>query len=83
MSESLYLHQSFTKWVSNQYTYTDILTCQMSQQVMECILILFRSLRILHTIDEHFMSEVLYIDQTFTDLISNQYARFDMLTCQM
>ena len=30
-----------------------------------------------------FLSEVLYIHQTFTDFISNQNTDFDMLTCQM
>ena len=30
-----------------------------------------------------FMSQVLYIHQTFTDFLSNQYIYFDMLICQM
>ena len=53
MSELLYLHQKFTDYISNRYTHSNISTCQMSQQVMECILILFRLLRIVHTIDEY------------------------------
>ena len=53
MSELLYLHQASTDYVSNQYTHTDVSTCQMEQQFMECILILLLFLRIWHTIDDH------------------------------
>ena len=53
MSVLLYLHQTFTDYMSNQYTHTNILTRQMSQQVMEFILILIYFFRILHTIDEY------------------------------
>ena len=42
MSELLYLHQSFTYCVSNQYANTNISTCQMWLYVMECFLILLR-----------------------------------------
>ena len=34
------LHQTFTEYVSNQYTHFDILICQMRLQVMEQLLIL-------------------------------------------
>ena len=38
----LYLHQSFTNCMCNQYTHTDTLICQMLLQVMECLLTLLR-----------------------------------------
>ena len=74
MSELLYL-QSFTYYMSNQYTHTAISTSQMSQQIIECILILFRFyLRILHTIEEYSC-----LKWTFTDCVANQNINFDML----
>ena len=70
-------------YMSNQYTKTDISSFQMSQQVRECILISFcffanfaQNWRIL-------MSKVLYIHQTITKCLSNQYIYFDLLMYQM
>ena len=42
MSQLLYLQQTFTDYVCNQYTYTDMSTCQMWLQVVECLLVLLR-----------------------------------------
>ena len=56
--------------------------CQMWLQVMEHPLILLRFLGIFIHYWQPFMSEVLYLHQTFTDCMSNQYTHFDMLTCQ-
>ena len=45
---STYLHQSFTKCMSNLYTNFEILTCQMRLQVMEWPLILLRFFEYVH-----------------------------------
>ena len=50
---STYLHQTFTKSVSNQYTHYDISICQMWLEIMEGPLILLRSLVFSYIIDEH------------------------------
>ena len=39
MFGNTYLHKTFTEYVSNQYTHFDMLTFQMSLQVMERFLI--------------------------------------------
>ena len=43
-------HQTFTKYVSNQYTHFDVLTCQMWLQVMKCSLILLSFFGYFHTL---------------------------------
>ena len=43
------LYQTFTDFVSNQYTYFDISTCQMWLEVIECRLILMRFFGHFHT----------------------------------
>ena len=35
MYEVLYLHQNFTNCVSSQYTYFDMLSCQISLQIIK------------------------------------------------
>ena len=70
---SIYLHQSFPKFVSKQHTHFDILTCQMWLQVMERHLILLRFLGIFIHFWRLFMSELLYLCQTFPDCVSNQF----------
>ena len=40
---SIYLHQTFTEYVYNQYTHSDILKCQRWLQAMEHPLILFNA----------------------------------------
>ena len=75
--------QTFTEYVSNQYTHFGILKCQVWLQVMEGSLILLCFLGIFKHYWRSFMSELLYLHQTFTDYVSNQYTHFGLLTCQM
>ena len=59
--------------MSNWYTHSAILKCQMWLQVMERPLILLHFSSIFIHFWQPFISELLYIHQTFTDCISNQY----------
>ena len=78
ISKLLYLHQTFTDCVSNQYTYVNILSCQMWMQVMVLFPFFgnfwYNNYRI-------FMSVVFYLHQTFTDRVSNQYTHSDTCSC--
>ena len=65
--------QIFTECVSNQYTHFDISKYQMRQQVMVSTLILLRFLCYYIHYWWPFMSELLYLQQTFTDCVSNEY----------
>ena len=72
-SKSLYLHQTFADYMSNQYTYTDISTCQMSQKVIECISIFIPLFANFAHNWQTFKSKVnFFLCQTFTDCLSNQ-----------
>ena len=57
---STYLHQTFIEYMSNQYTYFHISTCQMWLHVMECPFILLRFLGFFIHYYWPFMSELLY-----------------------
>ena len=84
MSEVLYFHQTFTnRCIWCEYEPFAIIKCQMWLPVTERSLILWRFLGIFMHNWRSFMSEVLYLRQTFTDYVSNQYPHFDMLTCQI
>ena len=80
---SSYCYQTFTECVSSQCTHFYKFTYQMWQEVMERPLIWLRFLGILIRFWQPFMSQVLYLHQTFTDCVSNQYINFDLSTCQM
>ena len=72
--------------MSNQYTQlinSNILICQMCLQIMEGHMILLRFLGILIHNWREFMSEVLYLHQTFTDYVSDYCTDFVVSTCQM
>ena len=58
--------------MSYQYTHFDISTCQTWPQVMECHFILLRFLSIFIYYHWPFLSELLYLLQTFTDYVFNQ-----------
>ena len=60
-----------------------IIKCQVWLQVMERFLILLCFLDIFIHYWRPFMSEVLYLRQTFTDYVPKQYIHSDMLTFQM
>ena len=84
MSKLLYLHQTFMNYVFDVNMKKKItIKCQMWLQVIERSLILLRSLDIFIHYWRPFISEVLYLHQTFTDCMSIQYKYSDMLTCQM
>ena len=62
---------------------TEMSKSQMWLQALQRHLILLRFLGIFIHYWRPFMSEVLYLHQTFTDCMSRQYTHFDMLTYQM
>ena len=65
----MYLHQTFTDCVSNQYTHTDMSTCQTCPQVMACLLILLSFfVNFAHNL-RLFMSEMLYLHQKFINYV--------------
>ena len=65
---SIYLYQTFTKYMSNQYTYFHILTYPMWLQVMERLLILLCFWVFSYVFDA---IELLCLHKTFTDCVSN------------
>ena len=65
VSEVLYLYQTFTYYLSNQYTYTKLSTCPMWLQVLECPLILLGNFA--H--NRIFMSEMLCLYQTLINCV--------------
>ena len=66
-----YLHQTCTECVSDQHAHFDVLICQIWLQVMERHLILLYFLAIFIHNWRAFMSEVLYLHQSFTDCVSD------------
>ena len=72
---SIYLHQTFTECVSNQYTHFYISICQIWLQVMERSFILLRFLSILKHTWRAFMSEVLYVWLNVPNVIAG-YGKF-------
>ena len=84
--DNSYLHQTFTEYVSNQYTHFDILTSQMWPQVMEWLLNLLRFFGYFHKwlLTIHVWSVVSSPNfHRFTDCVSDKCTHFDMSTCQM
>ena len=79
-----YLHQTFTECGSNQYTYFHVSICQMWLQVTERLLVLLHFLGTFKNYLRPFVSEVLYLHQTFIcmcliyiHILVCQYAKCD------
>ena len=75
---SSYFHQTFIECVPNQYTHFNVSTYQMWLQIVERLLIQY-AIKILGTLGIFiyyywpFMFELLYLHQTCTNCVSNQY----------
>ena len=77
LSHNVYIMNIHTFW------HTDILTCQIWLQLMEYPLVLLPILRIFMNDWGLFMSELLYLHQIFTEYVSNQFTRTDILYIDM